>query len=62
LAYNAIAILITGVSLFYANYGFNLKTSWEARDMEHLMKVATVKTDKLKDLYQELLRDIEWIN
>ena len=30
--------------------------------MEHLVKVAIVKADKLKDLYQELLRDIEWIN
>jgi hypothetical protein len=47
---------------FYANYGFNLKTSWEARDMEYLMKVATVKADKLKDLYQELSKNIEWIN
>jgi hypothetical protein len=26
------------------------------------VKVTTVKADKLKDLYQELLRDIEWIN
>jgi len=50
------------VSPFYANYGFNLKTSWEARDIEHLIKAATVKANKLKDLYQELSKDIEWIN
>jgi hypothetical protein len=30
--------------------------------MEYLIKMATVKVNKLKDLYQELLRDIEWIN
>jgi hypothetical protein len=30
--------------------------------MEYLVKAATVKTDKLKDLHQELSRDIEWIN
>jgi hypothetical protein len=30
--------------------------------MEYLIKVATVKADKLKDLYQELLKDIKWIN
>jgi hypothetical protein len=62
LAYNATATLIIGVSPFYANYGFNLKAFWEARDMEYLVKVATVKADKLKNLYQELSRDIEWIN
>jgi hypothetical protein len=47
------------MSPFYANYGFNLKAFWEARDIEYLVKVATVKADKLKDLYQELLRDIK---
>jgi hypothetical protein len=62
LAYNATATSITGVSPFYANYGFNPKASWEARDMEHLVEVARVKADKLKDLYRELSRDIEWIN
>jgi hypothetical protein len=30
--------------------------------MEYLVKMATVKVDKLKDLYQKLLRDIKWIN
>ena len=30
--------------------------------MEYLVEMVTVKTDKLKDLYQELLRDIKWIN
>jgi hypothetical protein len=59
LAYNVIAILTTGVSPFYTNYGFNPKTLWEARDIKHLIKVATVKADKLKDLYQELLKDIK---
>ena len=50
------------MSPFYANYGFNLKAFWEARDVEYLMKVVTVKADKLKDLYQELSKDIKWIN
>jgi hypothetical protein len=30
--------------------------------MEHLVKVTTIKVDKLKDLHQELLKDIKWIN
>jgi hypothetical protein len=59
LAYNATAILIIGISPFYANYGFNLKAFWEARDIKYLVKAATVKADKLKDLYQELFKDIK---
>jgi hypothetical protein len=47
------------MSPFYANYGFNPKTSWEARDIEYLVKITTVQTDKLKDLHRELSRDIE---
>jgi hypothetical protein len=50
------------MSPFYANYGFNLKASWEARDIKYLIKAATVKADKLKDLHQKLSRDIKWIN
>ena len=30
--------------------------------MKYLVKMATVKADKLKNLYQELSRDIKWIN
>jgi hypothetical protein len=30
--------------------------------MEYLVKTATVKTDKLKDLHQELSKNIKWIN
>jgi hypothetical protein len=30
--------------------------------MEYLVKMATVKADKLKNLHQELLKDIKWIN
>ena len=30
--------------------------------MEYLVEMVTVKADKLKDLYQELLKDIKWIN
>jgi hypothetical protein len=59
LAYNATVILIIGVLPFYANYGFNLKILWEAKDMEYLVKMATVKVEKLKDLYRELFKDIE---
>jgi hypothetical protein len=50
------------MSPFYANYGFNPKASWEARDMEYLVKMVMVQTDKLKDLYRELFKDIEWTN
>jgi hypothetical protein len=51
LAYNATATLTTGISPFYANYGFNPKAFWEIRDIEYLIKAATVKADKLKNLY-----------
>jgi hypothetical protein len=47
---------------FYANYGFNLKISWEVRDMEYLVEVAIMQVNKLKNLYRELFKDIEWIN
>jgi hypothetical protein len=30
--------------------------------MEYLIKVITVKADKLKDLYQKLSKNIKWIN
>ena len=53
---------MTGMLPFYANYGFNPKVSWKARDMKYLMEVAMVQADKLKDLYRKLSRDIEWIN
>jgi hypothetical protein len=59
LAYNATVISIIGMSPFYANYGFNLKVSWKARDIKHLIKAAMIKADKLKDLHQELFKDIE---
>jgi hypothetical protein len=59
LAYNATVILIIGMSPFYANYGFNLKAFWEARDMKYLIKAVTVKADKLKDLHQKLFKDIK---
>jgi hypothetical protein len=50
------------VSPFYANYGFNPKAFWEARDMEYLVKAAIMQANKLKDLYRELSKDIKWIN
>jgi hypothetical protein len=50
------------MSPFYANYGFNPKTSWEARDMEYLVEVTIMQTDKLKNLYRELSKNIKWIN
>jgi hypothetical protein len=30
--------------------------------MKYLVKVIMVQANKLKDLYRELFRDIEWIN
>jgi hypothetical protein len=30
--------------------------------MEYLVKMAIMQADKLKNLYRELSRDIEWIN
>jgi hypothetical protein len=47
------------MSPFYANYEFNLKDSWETRDMKYLIKITIMQTDKLKDLYRELSKNIE---
>jgi hypothetical protein len=47
---------------FYANYGFNLKASWEIRDIEYLIKVIIMQANKLKDLHQKLSKNIKWIN
>jgi hypothetical protein len=44
---------------FYTNYRFNLKISWEARDIEYLVKVVIIKADKLKNLHRELFKDIK---
>jgi hypothetical protein len=30
--------------------------------MEYLVKMAIMQADKLKDLYRELFKNIEWIN
>jgi hypothetical protein len=62
IAYNSAATSTTGVSPFFANYGFNPTTTAGIRGKESLSEQAKVKYDKLVNLHQELTRDIEWIS
>ena len=51
MAYNSTAISITDISFFYANYGYNPVTTWEARGLKPIAERATVITKKIKKLY-----------
>jgi hypothetical protein len=62
LAYNLISISTTGISPFFANYGYNPSTSLKARGMVKIAEQAKVTVEKLKGLHQELTRDIEWMS
>lgn len=59
LAYNTAATETTGVSPFYANYGFNPATN-EARGLVTIAQRAKVQVDRLKDLHATLQRDIQF--
>jgi hypothetical protein len=61
LAYNSTATSTTGISPFYANFGFNPASALEPRHLEGLAERATVTVDKLKNLHQELSRDVEFL-
>lgn len=61
LAYNGTATSTTGISPFYANYGYNPTVALEAKNLERLAQRATVQVDKLKNLHRELSRDIEFL-
>src|SRR3954453_2202561 len=61
LAYNGTATSTTGVSPFYANYGFNPTVALEARNLEKLAQRTTAQADRLKNLHQELSRDVEFL-
>ena len=59
MAYNSTTISTTGISPFYANYGYNPVTTWEARGLKPTAERATVITKKIKKLHQQLSRDLE---
>ena len=59
LAYNSAATETTEVSLFYANYDFNLATN-EARGLVTIAQWARVQVNCLKDLHEMLQRDIKF--
>ena len=61
LAYNSTSTSTTGISPFFANYGYNPSASLEARGMVKVTEKVKITVEKLKDLHQELTRDIEWI-
>jgi hypothetical protein len=62
LTYNSTSTSTTGISPFFANYGYNPSTSLRARRMVKVAERAKVTVKKLKDLHQKLTRDIEWIS
>src|SRR5450755_5192120 len=62
LAYNSTSTSTTGISPFFANYGYNPSTSLKARGMVKVAEKAKITVKKLKDLHQELTRDIEWMS
>jgi hypothetical protein len=62
LAYNSTSTSTTGISPFFANYGYNPSASLKARGMVKVTEKAKITVKKLKDLHQELTRDIEWMS
>jgi hypothetical protein len=59
MAYNATATSTTGVSPFYANYGFNPSTVPEPKQGNKVP--AAMDVGRLRSLHKELSRDIEWL-
>jgi hypothetical protein len=53
---------MTGISPFFANYGYNPSISLKARGMMKVAEKAKVTVERLRDLHQELTRDIEWMS
>jgi len=62
LAYNDTATSTTGISPFFANYGYHPSTPGGARGLEPVAEQAKIQVEKIKELHQELSRDIEWIS
>ena len=53
---------MTGISPFFANSGYNSSISLKARRMVKIAEKAKVTIKRLKDLHQELTRDIKWMS
>src|SRR5450755_3322308 len=62
LAYNSTSTSTTGISPFFANYKYNPSASLKARRIVKVAEKAKVTVKKLKNLHQELTRDIKWIS
>jgi len=45
---------VIGISLFYANYGFNPAITFEPKNLQTLTEKAKVKSENLKDFHKEL--------
>jgi hypothetical protein len=61
LAYNLISTSTTGIFPFFANYGYNPLISLKTKGMVKVAEKAKIIMEKLRNLHQELTRDIEWI-
>src|SRR5450755_1833329 len=62
LAYNSTSTSTTGISPFFANYGYNPSASLKAKGMVKVAEKVKITVEKLKDLHQELTRDIKWMS
>jgi hypothetical protein len=61
LAYNNTVISTTGILSFFANYGCYFFTLSGLRGLEPISEQTKIKVNKIKELHQELFRDIKWI-
>jgi len=61
LAYNSTATTTTGISPFYANYGYNPSVAGEPRNLRVWTQQAIIDARKLKALHSEISRDLEFV-
>jgi hypothetical protein len=61
LAYNSTATTTTGISPFYANYGYNPSVAGEPRNLRVWTQQAIIDARKLRTLHIEISRDLEFV-
>jgi hypothetical protein len=61
LAYNSAATATTGISPFYANYGYNPQATVHPRGIATEAQKAKLQAQELQKLHKELSRDIEFL-
>jgi hypothetical protein len=61
-AINSVTASATGVSLFFANYGYQPVIYRKLRPTSVVSQAASLEIDKLKSLHQQLKADIDFLN